>query len=72
MTYGERRINAIITNYAKGAYTLAYLKDILARGLQHVDCYGVKGVDRRSIENLAHIETAIKRIEAGQSKQKEN
>ena len=62
MTNGEKRINAIITNYAKGKYDLAYLRYILKRGLQHVDCYGVKGVDGQFILNLAYIETAIARI----------
>jgi hypothetical protein len=68
MTYGEKRINAIITNYAKGKYDLPYLKDILRRGLEHVDCLGVMGVDKQFILNLAHIEAAIKRIEASKEK----
>lgn len=72
MTYGEKRIAIIMTNYAKGKYDLAYLKDILARGLKHVGERGVMGVDRRFIENLAHIEAAIKRIERGQTNWKEN
>jgi hypothetical protein len=72
MTHSEKRINIILTNYAKGKYDLAYLKNILARGLRHVEERGVMGVDRRFIENLAHIEAAIKRIEHGQSKQKGN
>jgi hypothetical protein len=69
MTCGERRINNILTNYANGKYSLAYLKDILRRGLKHIDERGVMGVDRRFIENLAHIEAAIERIERADRKE---
>jgi hypothetical protein len=72
MTHSEKRINLILTNYAKGKYDLTHLKSILARGLRHVEERGVMGVDRRFIENLAHIEAAIKLIERGQSNRKDN
>jgi hypothetical protein len=65
MTEGEKRIAIILINYSKGKYDLPYLKDILARGLRHVDERGVMGVDRRFIHNLACVEAAIKRIERG-------
>jgi hypothetical protein len=68
MTDGENRINIILTNYAKGKYDLAYLKDILARGLQHVEERGVMGVDQRFIHNLACVEAAIERIECSQAR----
>jgi hypothetical protein len=68
MTEGEKRINILIVNVAQGAYDLAYLKDILARGLEHVEAYGVKNVDKQFILNLAHIEAAIQRIERAQKK----
>jgi hypothetical protein len=63
MTYGEKRSNIILINYAKGKYDLPYLKDTLKRGLEHVDRYGVMGVDKKFILNLSHIEAAIKIIE---------
>lgn len=68
MMNAEKRINIILTNYARGRYTLAYLKDILARGLQHVEERGVMGVDKQFIVNLCHIEAAIKRIEQAQNR----
>lgn len=43
MTYGEKRIHIILTNYALGKYDLAYLKDLLARGPQHVEERSVTG-----------------------------
>jgi hypothetical protein len=70
MTYGEKRINIILTNYANGKYDLLFLKDLLARGLRHVEERGVMGVDKQFILNLAHIESAIERIERGQGKHK--
>jgi hypothetical protein len=63
MTEGEKRIAIILINYAKGKYDLPYLKDILARGLCHVNERGVMGVDQRFIHNLACVEAAIERIE---------
>jgi len=63
MTEGEKRINIILINYAKGKYSLAYLKDLATRGQQTVEERGVMGVDKRFITNLACLETAIKRIE---------
>jgi hypothetical protein len=63
MTEGEKRIAIILINYSKGKYSLQYLKDVLARGLRHVDECGVTGVDRRFIHNLACVEAAIERIE---------
>jgi hypothetical protein len=72
MTYGEKRINIILINHAKGKYTLKYLKDLLSRGLRHVEERGVMGVDRRFIHNLACLETAIALIEREQSNRKEN
>lgn len=63
MTDGEKRIQMILRNYAKGKYTLPYLKSVLERGLEQVEALGVKNVNRRFIENLAHLEEAIRRIE---------
>jgi len=63
MTEGEKRVAIIMINYAKGKYTLAYLKDVLARGLKHLDECGAGEVGQRFISNLAAIEIAIERIE---------
>lgn len=63
MTEGEKRIAIIMINYAKGKYDLAYLKDVLARGLEHLDECGAANVGQRFISNLAAIEIAIERIE---------
>ena len=63
MTEGERRINILIANVKRGKYTVAYLRDLLERGMRHVDCYGEKNIDHKFITNLACIEVAVKRIE---------
>ena len=68
MTEGEKRIAIIMINYAKGKYDLAYLKDVLTRGLKHLDECGAANVGRRFISNLAAIEIAIERIERSKEK----
>jgi exonuclease VII small subunit len=59
----EKRIQTVINNYRKGAYSLDQLKDLLDEGLQHIDAVGVKNVKISFIKSLAQIEEAIKRIE---------
>jgi len=59
----EKRIQTVINNYRKGAYSLDQLKDLLDEGLQHIDAIGVKNVEISFIKSLAHLEEAIKRIE---------
>jgi len=63
MTEGEKRVAIILINYCKGKYTLAYLNDVLARGLKHLDECGAEEVGQRFVSNLAAIEIAIERIE---------
>ena len=68
MTEGEKRIAIIMINYAKGKYDLAYLKEVLARGLKHLDECGAANVGQRFISNLAAIEITIERIEHAKEK----
>lgn len=63
MTKGEARIAIILAAVASGRYTVAQLKRTLADGMAQVEAQGVKNVTRDLIEELAAIESAIKRIE---------
>ncbi len=67
MTEEERRVTIILLNYARGKYSLAHIKGVLARGLKHLETTRF-AVDPDFIANLAAIERAIKIIE---EKQKE-
>ena len=71
MNEAEKRIQTVINNYRKGAYSLDQLKALLDEGLQHIDAIGVKNVAASFIKSLAHIEEAIKRIENAKIRNKE-